>query len=261
MGILVLRKSPVVDNAPLFDTFNGSSVDTSIWTVYNRDGDRVNGDVNVVRPQNAVVSGGALGILVQYSSGAYPGYDSADNTTITRDYASAQIASKQSWLYGTFDARIKTAGGAGVGPLFWMLGDGWKASQPTTANVAGHNWPADTGGWWEIDIMEFPAGTRTSNHCAAHVNTSNTTDAALPFNANSRYMVYRLDWRAGWLRWYVDAEDGNGFVLLNEITTSSNIPTTPGYIMCHAELDPYYGTQTPGDYPVTVLFDWVRVTT
>ncbi len=242
-----------------FDDFPGSAIDTSKWTVYDRDGDDVNGDVNVVRPANATLSGGNLNILAEYIAGGVTGSDTTSGDA-TRYYATAQLATKKSWRYGRFEARVKTAGGAGIGPLFWMLGDGWKASQPFTANTPEHNWPANTGGWWEIDIMEFGGGSRTVATCAAHVNTSNVLGCALPFDANTRYMVYRMDWQPTYLRWYVDAEDGNGFVLLREITDTSNIPTNPGYLICHCEMGGYYGTPTSGDYPLTTMFDYVRVT-
>jgi beta-glucanase (GH16 family) len=245
---------------PLFDDFLGSSVDNSKWNVYNRDGDRINGDPNVVRPGNVTVSGGNLNILSSFSSGAYVGHTSEDPTNdITRDYACAQLASRQSWLYGTFDARVMTAGGVGTGPLFWMLGDGWKATQPFTANTPEANWPSNTGGWWEIDIMEFSGGSRTVNNCAAHCNTSDVLGVTLPFDANTRFMVYRLDWRPGWLRWYVNAEDGNGFVLLREITDTAKIPTNPGYVQCHVELGSFYGAVSSGNYPLTTQYDYVRV--
>ena len=107
------------------DEFTGSSLNTDIWLPYDRDGDRVNGDPNVVRPDHIIVSGGQCGILNTYSAGAYVGTD-AFEADITRDYASGQMATRGSWLYGDFEASIRTAGGAGTGALFWMLGDAWK---------------------------------------------------------------------------------------------------------------------------------------
>jgi beta-glucanase (GH16 family) len=247
-------------NVVFFDDFPNSSVDSSKWEVYDRDGDRVNSELNVVRPANAQVSGGILSILAQYSLNAYSGYDAADNTSITRSYATAQIATKQTFLYGTFEARIKAASAAGTWPLFWMLGYGWQASQPTTANVAGHNWPAVTGGWWEIDIMEFGNGTRTANNTAAHVNSSNVQEVALSYNASSRYIVYRLEWQPTYLRWSVDYEDGTGFHELRTLTDTNHIPTNAGYLICHTAIGGFGGTPNSADYPDSSLYDWVKVT-
>jgi beta-glucanase (GH16 family) len=266
MGILVLRSS--VQEAPgsFFDDFSGSSVDTSKWEVYDRDGDRLNEELNVVRPANAVVSGGTLKIVSEYSLNAFEGYDAADDTTETRSYATAQIATKQTFLYGTFDARVKADPATGTWPLFWMLGHAWQASQPTTANVAGADWPQMETGWWEIDIMEFLGGTRTANNCAAHVRSSGSVGNSsvaeynLPFNATSRFMVYRLVWASDKLEWWLDAEDGNGFVLMRSLTAADRIPTNAGYLICHTAIGGQGGAPDSGDYPSQSEYDWVRVT-
>jgi beta-glucanase (GH16 family) len=265
MPILASGSRLFVETGEFFDDFSGSSVDATKWTVYDRDGDRANTELNVVRPANVVVSGGSLGILAEYSLDAFSGYDSADDTTITRSYATAQIATKRTFLYGTFDARIKPCGAAGTWPLFWMLGASWQASQPYTANVAGHQWPQMETGWWEIDIMEFLNGTRTANNCAAHVKVgsganSSVQEVALPFNATSRFMVYRLVWAADKLEWWLDAEDGNGFVLLRSLTDTNHIPTNAGYMICHTAIGGAGGTPDSGDYPDTSLYDYVRWT-
>jgi beta-glucanase (GH16 family) len=261
-GVITQSSHPVTTGAGVafFDDFTGSTVNLAKWDVYNRDGDRANSELNVVQPANAVVSGGTLAVLAQYSLNGYSGYDSADNTSITRSYATAQIATKQTFLYGTFEARIKAASAAGTWPLFWMLGYGWQASQPTTANVAGHNWPAVTGGWWEIDIMEFGNGTRTANNTAAHVNSSNVSEVALSYNASSRFIVYRLEWQPTYLRWSVDYEDGTGFHLLRELTDTNHIPTNAGYLICHTAIGGFGGTPNSADYPDNSYYDWVRVT-
>jgi beta-glucanase (GH16 family) len=255
-GLQVLNHAGTV----FFDDFSGSSVNASKWEVYDRDSDLANSEDNAVRPQNATLSGGVLSILSEYIPAGITAHDSiAGDRTVF--YASAQIATKDTFLYGTFDARIKPAGGTGIWPLFWMLGHAWQASQPFTANTPEHNWPEMTQGWWEIDIMEFLGGTRTSNNCAAHVNSSNTQQVALPFNATSRFMVYRLVWQPTYLRWYVDAEDGNGFVLLREITDTNYIPTNPGYLICHVAVGGAGGEPDSATFPLTSQYDYVRVTT
>lgn len=250
----------------LFDDFNGSTLNTNLWNAITRDGDRVNGDANVVRAQNAIVTGGCLEILCEYIAEGVIGTDLLEGDQI-RNYASAQVLSRQSFLYGKFEARIQTGGGTGVGPLLWLLADAWKPWQPYTANDADHElWPSNAHSRWEIDALEQLGGTRTKNNCAVHCYTtdiltkSNTEEIDLPFNSNSGFMVYGLEWRQGFLRWTLDAEDGRGERELRRVTTPNNIPTTHGYIQIHAEMGAFYGTPSPGDYPVTgVRCDWIRI--
>lgn len=252
-------KVKTASNIVFFDDFSGSSVDSSKWEVYDRDGDRANSELNVVRPANAVVSGGKLAIVSEYDLDAFSGYDAEDETFETRSYATAQIATKQTFLYGIFEARIKADPATGTWPLFWMLGHAWQASQPTTANVAGHDWPDMAGGWWEIDIMEFLGGTRTSNNCAAHVNTSNADEVALGVSASSQFITYRLEWRADKLEWSVDTAGAGTFSVLKTITDTNYIPTNPGYLICHTAIGGAGGAPDSGDYPSQSEYDYVRV--
>ncbi len=104
----------------------------------------------------------------------------------------------------------RSPAGTGIWPTIFMLGYLWQASQPATANVPGNNWPV--GGWCEIDIAEFLNGGRNQVNNVVHYNTPGGTNLRpLPFDATTRFMVYRLQWTANSLTWSVDAEDGVGY--------------------------------------------------
>ena len=199
---------------PFFDDFTGSTVDTAKWTIYNRLADQVNLEVNAVIPANARISSGSLAIDAKFED-----VSAGDTTTAAPNPRTVHYTCRRSprprssFLYGTTSTCApRSPGGTGLWPCIWMLGRLWQPSQPYTANVAGADWP--NSGWWEIDIAEFVSNHRTTVNNALHFITANrggSGEKALPFDATTRFMVYRLVWAATTLNWYVDAEDGAGF--------------------------------------------------
>ena len=108
---------------------------------------------------------------------------------------SARMNSRESWLYGYFEAAIWLPKGKGTWPAFWMM-----------PNDQSKGWPA----CGEIDIMEEVGVdadiTSSSIHCEAynHVkNTQKTASRKLP-GAESEYHVYALEWTEDAIKTYVD---------------------------------------------------------
>jgi beta-glucanase (GH16 family) len=241
----------------IFDDFNGSSVDTNKWIVLDRVGDLVNLEVNCVIPQNVSVSGGILSGVSKHED--HTCVDQVEGSK-TMHYTSWQIQQKTpSFQYGTIEVRAKLPGGIGIWPAIWMLGFEWQASQPFTANIPGHSWP--NGGWGEIDIAEFWQNERNQVNNTVHFNSPGGLHMQpLPFNATSRFMVYRLQWTAGSLIWSVDAEDGQGFRTTYTVT-GGGVPNVPMYVVIHSAIGGFGGgTPDPASFPQTFQVDWVRVT-
>lgn len=250
---------------PTSDQFAGSSIDSDMWTVYNRLGDQVNSEVNAVIPANVRVSSGTLKIDSKFEDVVAGDTTTGAPNPRTVHYTSGQIAQKApAFLYGTVEVRAKICGGTGTWPCIWMLGHEWQASQPFTANVAGADWPND--GWWEIDIAEFLSGHRTLQNCQLHFITGSrggSGEKSLPINVTSRFMVYRLEWTATSLVWKTDCEDGSGFRTLLTITgtAGTDIPNTPGYLIIHTAIGGVGGgTPSSGTFPVTMEVDYATVT-
>lgn len=108
---------------------------------------------------------------------------------------SARMNSRESWLYGYFEAAIWLPKGKGTWPAFWMMPDDFSKG-----------WPA----CGEIDIMEEVGVdaniTSSSIHCEAynHVkNTQKTASRTIP-GAENEYHVYALEWTKDYIRTYVD---------------------------------------------------------
>lgn len=259
MGVLVLRSSipEPEDDGSFEDHFTGSSVNSAEWDVYTRRGDLANGEVNGVRAQNVTVADSCLKILCEHVPGGFTSTDAVEGDA-TVYYASGQVAGKRLYLYGTFEFRAKIPGGVGLWPCLWTLGFEWQASQPTTANTPGHNWPV--GGWGEVDIAEFANGVRDEVNCVIHFNTGGGSNfCALPFDATTRFMVYRCQWSAGLMIWSVDAEDGAGWRELRR--TSTNVPDVEMYPIMHVAIGGVFGgTPDPDTLPQTMEVDLFRYT-
>ena len=110
---------------------------------------------------------------------------------------SARMNSRDSWLYGYFEAAIWLPKGKGTWPAFWMMPDD-----------QSKGWPA----CGEIDIMEEVGVdaniTSSSIHCESynHVKNTQKTAARTTPGAENEYHVYALEWTADYIRTYVDGE-------------------------------------------------------
>ena len=250
--------SPKAPVTIFFDDFAGTTVDPAKWTVFDRLSDQANGEVNCVAPQNVSVRDGLLEIVSKFE-------DRACGDTLeparTLHYTSGQIQqATPPFLYGTIDVRAKAPGGIGTWPAIWMLGFEWQASQPFTANTPEHQWPK--AGWCEIDIAEFWQGARREVNTTVHYNRPGGLHLQpLPFDATTRFMVYRLQWTPESLVWSVDAEDGKGFRKLYSVSGSKNVPNVPMYLVIHTAIGGIGGgTPDPASFPQTFEVDYVRIT-
>jgi beta-glucanase (GH16 family) len=254
---------PAVQSPYFYDDFRGTTLNTRFWTPpFNRIQDLANSEVGGQLPANVRVNDG----LFIDSLYVPAGFDIGDSETPPQQvfYSAGQIQQTTiPWLYGTLEVRCKCPGGTGLWPLVWMLGYLWQASQPYTANVTGAQWPH--GGWCEIDLMEFLSNQRTDANCAVWFYNGTTgngsaTTYTLPFAADSRYMVYRLQWSASALIWSVDCEDGLGYRTMRTLTDPDQIPNVPMYVVLStATGGTGGGTPNPATFPQTQAMDWCRI--
>jgi beta-glucanase (GH16 family) len=256
-SVLVTAKA-TASSTLFFDDFLGTSIDPAKWVVMNRISDQVNNELNCVIPENITVQNGVLSGVSKFEDHVCGDSIEAPQTM---HYTSWQIQQATSpFLYGTIEVRAKEPGGTGIWPTIFLLGYLWQPSQPYTANVAGNNWPV--GGWCEIDIAEFLNNLRNQVNNVVHYNVPGGTNLRpLPFDATSRFMVYRLQWTASSLTWSVDAEDGVGYRTLYTITDPSRIPNVPMYLTINAAIGGIgVGTPNPNTFPQTFQVDYVRIT-
>jgi beta-glucanase (GH16 family) len=251
--------------------FLGTQLDPLEFTAYDRLGDTANSEVNAVVPRNARVTGGSLFIDSKFETVIAQDSTTAPPNPRSVDYTSAQVAQPYGhFRYGSVEVRAKICGGTGTWPCIWMLGVNWQPSHPFTADTPDGqaNWP--NGGWWEIDIAEFMSGHRTLQNCALHFITANRTvnggasgEKSLPFDATTRFMVYRLEWTSTSLIWKTDAEDGNGFITQLSMTggtPGTDIPNTAGFVLIHTAIGGFGGAPDSATYPVSTEVDYVNIT-
>ena len=108
---------------------------------------------------------------------------------------SARMNSRESWLYGYFEAAIWLPKGKGTWPAFWMMPDD-----------QSKGWPA----CGEIDIMEEVGVdadiTSSSIHCESynHVKNTQKTASRTTVGTENEYHVYALEWTEDYIKTYVD---------------------------------------------------------
>jgi beta-glucanase (GH16 family) len=250
-----------------FDEFSGSTLDLDKWFAVNRIGDLANSELQCMEADNVSVSGGNL-LIVSERLGSPHSCGDSETAPQNMNYASGQVMQRPvPFIYGSgqtavIDVRYKAPPlGTGLWPLgLWLLGYEWQQNQPDTANIPRQNWPV--GGWCEIDVMEQLDNTRSLVNCVVHFGVSGGRhEFSLPFNSDTRFMVYRLEWSLNSLVWKVDAEDGNGFQTLRTVTGAGNVPDVPMYVVLSTAVGGV-GGGTPNDatLPQTATWDYVRVT-
>jgi beta-glucanase (GH16 family) len=240
------------------DEFDGSSVDTSKWTVFNNStfGDG-NNELECSMADNVTEGGGYLTITAKKLATPQACGSKDSRFPGGRSYTSGflETKNKASFKYGRYEVRFKapTAPGQskGLWPAFWMR--------------------PDDGGTGELDVLEI-VGTS-----AAEAGNANRLSQTIHYDYNGTYPqqvnVFKLngsydtgfhtaavEWEPGAIRWYIDGvltyertkattpwiDDafGKNFYLRLNMAVGGNWPGTP-------DAD----TKFPADYVV----DYVRV--
>lgn len=226
-----------------FNTPDGSSPDLSKWYYDEWAPGFVNNELQryvaggLGNDKTAEIIGGVLNITARKSGS---------------QIISARLNTKELWLYGYFEARLKLPKGKGTWPAFWMM-------------------PADGGNWphcGEIDIMEEvgtnPNYTSSSIHCTAYNHTIGTQKTAerLTPGAEDEFHTYALEWTPDFIRTYVDGKQL--FYFANDKKGDQN--TWPFDKPFHPILNLAWGGNWGGmngvdesALPATYMIDYVRV--
>ena len=167
-----------------YDDFSGASAElVKKWRFENWAPGRVNHELQRYLPDDRRTSytqDGALYIVARKEGS---------------EVISARMNSRDSWLYGYFEAAIWLPKAKGTWPAFWMMPDD-----------QSKGWPA----CGEIDIMEEVGVdaniTSSSIHCESynHVKNTQKTAARTTVGAEDEYHVYALEWTEDYIKTYVD---------------------------------------------------------
>lgn len=169
------------------DEFDGETLNPSNWLFDKGAGGWGNNELQFYtnRPENARIEAGVLVI------------EARKEEYLAWEYTSARIKTHylHAWTYGRIEARMQLpAGGKGVWPAFWMLGE----------NIATARWP-NCG---EIDIMENignPTMVYGSVHGPGYFGGNAITKPFVSSQPLSDdFHIYAVEWEPDEIRWYVD---------------------------------------------------------
>jgi beta-glucanase (GH16 family) len=159
-----------------------------------------NGEVQYYtnRVENAVVENGVLKIKAVRENFSGSPFTSARLLT----------KGKYEFKYGRAEMRAKLPSGAGTWPAFWMMG----------GDIGTVGWPA----CGEADIMEHrgvdPNRIIAALHYPGNSGGNAIVGRTLIQNATTEFHVYRFDWTASSLQFYVDGQ------LFHSMANSPSIP-------------------------------------
>ncbi len=219
-------------NLKLNDNFDGSTLDTSIWsTGWHGSGitpPNQSQELACYDPNQVVLDNGILRLKIDVK---------ATNCNGTRPYISGAIntENKRAYSYGYFEARIWLDASSNAvynWPAWWLNGDSW----PTTG---------------EVDIMEGLSGTARANW---HGPEGNGAGYEL---GNGGVMggwhVFAAEWAPGKMVSYYDGK------LLGSYSSNSNVTSAPQYLILMAQMSPQDRYGGPIKAPSEMDIDYVRV--
>ncbi len=240
-----------------FDT-NGA-VDSSNWfhqTQLPAGGNWFNGEVQHYTNQltNSSVTGGLLSIVAKK--------EPFTDQSVTKQYTSARLNSKFSFLYGRVDVRAKIPTNQGTWPAIWMLGKNVNEDGGFFDTTYGTtSWPA----CGEIDIMEHgitPAQPENYIQSALHTPSSfgNTTDigGTIANNLGNDFHVYSMNWSPYQISFLLD--NVVYYTYNPAIKTPSNWPfSAEQYLLLNIAMGGIAGTISSNFTQATMEVDYVRV--
>jgi beta-glucanase (GH16 family) len=238
---------------------NNGSVDTNKWfhqTQLPNGGSWFNGEVQHYTNQltNSFVNNGFLNIVSKKETYTDQG--------VTKEYTSARLNSKFSFLYGRVDVRAKIPVNQGTWPAIWMLGKNVNENGGFfDAQFGTTNWPA----CGEIDIMEHgitPSQPVNYIQSAIHTPSSfgNTMNigGTIANNLGNDYHVYSMNWSPNEITFLLD---GVAFYTYNpELKTPNNWPfTSEQYLLLNIAMGGIAGNIPSNFTQATMDIDYVRV--
>jgi beta-glucanase (GH16 family) len=220
------------------DEFNTDGApDATKWTFQIWDPGHVNNELQSYtnRPENTIVQGGILKIKAireKYGNG---------------DFTSGRLESngKFDFTYGKIVIRAKLPTGVGTWPAVWMLG----------SNIGSVGWPA----CGEVDILESVGKELNVNHSSLHSPgrsgaTPDTGTINVP-NDNIEFHIYTADWRAGYIKFYVDNKLFYTFVNSDKFPFNKNF-----YLIVNFAMGGVWGGPVDPNFTSSTLeVDYIRV--
>jgi len=224
------------------ETFNGASINTSIWSY-----DLGNGCPNLCgwgnherqlyNKESVIVKEGELTLKASKQDSLY---------------YSGKIHTKDNFQfqYGTVEARAKLPKGHGLWPAIWMLG----------TDIGSVGWPA----CGEIDIMEYvgrkPSVIYTSMHTPSSFGETINSKQTSIQNIEEGYHIYKMHWTKDAITFYIDAKEVYKYAPMdkNEKTWPYD---KPFYLILNMAIGGDFGGPDVDDtiFPQDFKIDYIKV--
>lgn len=234
------------------DEFDGETIDSTKWSFEKNCMGGGNNELQCYtdRADNAFVAEGKLHIVAKKETfaGQAKGDDdptyNVDDKSVTRDYTSARLRSKNKgdWKYGRMEIRAKLPQGQGVWPAIWMLPTEWKYG----------GWPLSG----EIDIVEAVNLNTTNGGNAIHgtlhygdvwPNNKYTGTSTTPTaNTWEEFHTYAVEWEEGEIRWYINDKHYATQTKAGWYTSASTAENAPFDESFHMIMNVAVGGNWPG---------------
>lgn len=159
----------------------------------------------------------------------------------SKDYKGAEFRTKQTFLYGRFEVRMKSAYREGVLSSFFTY----------------HEFTGGIENWNEIDIEilgRYPNDIQFNTITAGQTN--HVSHYPLPFSPHEDFHTYAFEWTPNYVAWFVD-----GVEVYRQ--TGNHIPTLnkPQKLMMNIwnpEAPNWAGQFNPDALPAFAYYDWVK---
>jgi len=156
------------------------------------------------------------------------------------------------FLYGSIEARIKSAGYGVHSGLLWMMGSGCQPIMYQHSTWCNGTWPNPNN---EIDIAEIKPGVSgdltTVYQNFLDDNNSWHDGKATTADVSRNWHVYRLEWSPAALVFKIDG--------VATTTYTTNIPHRPQFPIISTEFENGSGgVPDPTKFPQTIQVDYVR---
>lgn len=163
------------------------------------------------------------------------------SSSFSKDFKGAEFRTKQAFLYGRFEVRMKSAFREGMLSSFFTY----------------HEFSGGLENWNEIDIEilgRYPNDIQFNTITAGQTN--HVSHYPLPFSPHEDFHVYAFEWTPNYVAWFVD-----GVEVYRQ--TGSHIPTLnkPQKLMMNIwnpEAVNWAGNFYPDALPAFAYYDWVK---
>lgn len=233
------------------DNFNEKQLNLSNWepqTGVVRDID-FTGQKAYHKPDNAVTEDGLLKIISKKETLIDQEYtvwlpDGTEDPRIDNfDYSTAEICTKQKFLYGIFEARIKIPKGKGFFPAFWLYSSHpWNEIDifefKTPFNALGNYEPENLSKIHKMNVLHDFDNDGKKSECQSEYTGS---------DFSTTFHTFTLIWEKDKIEWYVDGQLKRRDTYLMQLSGANT--------GCYLAAGPYYKRLVYPNKPMSIILN------